>query len=184
VYPGTKQEYFACAGPSDKDEPQLSKQARLADHVYVHAGSTVASYIVFVTITYSIRLLLFILWSLHLFLLADMDHNMIQRLMETVELINANLDTSPASWRDQLPAIRNTTASFEIADTVPDEERRNWQLPLISVFQRVAFADADNGAVQDLGDWCLRQLVTLLQIYPENVDILTCEFLRRYSHHR
>ncbi|OWY43582.1 proliferating cell nuclear antigen [Alternaria alternata] len=102
-----------------------------------------------------------------------MDDSMIQRLMETVQLINTNLDTSPASWRDQLPAIRNTIVSFEITDSVPEEERRNWQLPLISVFQRVAFADADNGVIQDLADWCLRQLVTLLQIYPDNVDILT-----------
>ncbi|KAG9188118.1 hypothetical protein G6011_02041 [Alternaria panax] len=102
-----------------------------------------------------------------------MDSSMIQRLMETVRLINTNLDTSPASWRDQLPAIRNTTVSFEIADTTPDEERRNWQLPLISLFQRVAFADADNGPVQDLADWGLRQLVTLLQIYPDDVDVLT-----------
>lgn len=105
---------------------------------------------------------------------------MIQRLMETVQLINTNLDTSPASWRDQLPAIRNTIVSFEITDSVPEEERRNWQLPLISVFQRVAFADADNGVIQDLADWCLRQLVTLLQIYPDNVDILTRKCLCIY----
>jgi len=109
-----------------------------------------------------------------------MDDSMIQRLMETVQLINTNLDTSPASWRDQLPAIRNTIVSFEITDSVPEEERRNWQLPLISVFQRVAFADADNGVIQDLADWCLRQLVTLLQIYPDNVDILTRKWLCIY----
>lgn len=101
---------------------------------------------------------------------------MVQRLMTTVDLINTNLDMSPDSWRDQLPAIRNITVSFEITDTHPDEARRHWQLPLISVFQRIAFADAENGVIHDLADWCLRQLNILLQIYPDDVDILAREF--------
>lgn len=105
-----------------------------------------------------------------------MDNSMIERLLTTVDLINTNLDTSPDSWQDQLPAIQNITVSFEINDTVPDEARRHWQVPLISVFQRVAFVDADHGAVKDLADWCLRQLLVLLQIYPDDVDIQACEF--------
>ncbi|KAI4957796.1 hypothetical protein J4E86_004935 [Alternaria arbusti] len=89
-----------------------------------------------------------------------MDNSMIERLLTTVDLINTNLDTSPDSWQDQLPAIQNITASFEINDTVPDEARRHWQVPLISVFQRVAFVDADHGAVKDLADCNWPQLVT------------------------
>lgn len=97
---------------------------------------------------------------------------MLHMLMATVELVNANLDTAPNSWRDQLPAIRNITTSFEISDTAPEQSRRCWQIPLITVVQRVAFADADNGPIPDIADWCLRQLLTLLALYPQDPDIL------------
>lgn len=100
---------------------------------------------------------------------------MIESLLTTVDLINTNLDRSPHSWHDQLPAIQNITFSFEVNDTAPDEARRHWQVPLISVFQRVAFVNADTGAVKDLADWCLRQSLVLLQIYPDDVEILTRE---------
>lgn len=95
--------------------------------------------------------------------------------MSTVELISTNLDLRPDSWREQLQAVRSTTGFLEIVDTVPDAARKSWQLPLIRVFQRVAFGDADNGAVQDVADWCLRQTLTLLHVYPEDVEILACE---------
>lgn len=100
---------------------------------------------------------------------------MVQNLMSTVDLLNKTLDTAPHSWRDQLQAIRSTTTSLNLLDTIPDEARRRWQLPLISVFQRVAFADADNGVVQDIADWCLRQSLVLLQVYPEDAEISACK---------
>ncbi|KAH7061644.1 hypothetical protein BKA63DRAFT_199694 [Paraphoma chrysanthemicola] len=101
-----------------------------------------------------------------------MDDNAVRNLISTVDLISSNLDIRPDSWREQVQAIRNTTMSLEILDTTPSEPRKRWQLPLISVFQRVAFADADNGAIMDLADWCLRQALTLLHLYPEDAEIL------------
>jgi len=95
--------------------------------------------------------------------------------MSTVELIASTLDAAQDSWRDHLQAIRNITSVVEFNDTSPDEARRQWQVPLISVFQRVAYADVDSGGVIDIGNWCLRQAVTLLQVYPEDVGLLTCE---------
>ncbi|KAF2187838.1 hypothetical protein K469DRAFT_568615 [Zopfia rhizophila CBS 207.26] len=102
-----------------------------------------------------------------------MDEQRVKALMSTVELISTTLDAVPNSWRDQLQAIRNTTASLEFLDTTPDETRKAWQIPLISVFQRIAFVDADNGGVPDVANWCLRQALTLLQVYPDNLDLLT-----------
>jgi hypothetical protein len=106
-----------------------------------------------------------------------MDDNAIQT-MATVRIISNNLDIRPDSWRDQLPAIRYTTSTFEILDTVPSPARRQWQLPLISVFQRVAFGDADSEPAQDVADWCLRQSLRLLELYPEDIEILSCELSR------
>ncbi|KAF2270382.1 hypothetical protein CC78DRAFT_573656 [Lojkania enalia] len=101
-----------------------------------------------------------------------MDEHMINSLMSTVDLISSTLDAAPHSWRDQLHIIRNITASLDITDSTPDEARKRWQFPLINVFQRVAFADADNGGVGDIADWCLRQALALLQLYPDDVGIL------------
>jgi hypothetical protein len=109
-----------------------------------------------------------------------MDYSAVRSLMATVELISNNLDSWPESWRQQLPAVRNTTGTLEIIDTVPNEATKQWQLSLISVFQRVAFGDADNGVVQDVADWCLRQALTLMRLYPQDVEVLACKYC---SHH-
>jgi len=95
-------------------------------------------------------------------------------LMCTVEMISNDLDMRPESWREHLQAVRDTTGSLDFCGTTTDEVRKQWQLPVISVFQRVAYADADNGAVFDVAAWCLRQSLTLLQIYPDDPEILTC----------
>ena len=104
-----------------------------------------------------------------------MNHNMATTLQATVDLIAATLDTNPTAWRDHLQVIRNITATHEFQDSNPDEARRTWQVPLIRVFQRVAFVDADNGGVPDIANWCLRQALTLLQVYPEDTDLISCE---------
>ncbi|KAL6168314.1 hypothetical protein ACJQWK_05965 [Exserohilum turcicum] len=104
-----------------------------------------------------------------------MDPQTLHTLMTTVQSVEASLDTAPDSWPQHLEAIRSITAVFEITDTRPDDARRRWQLPLIRLAQRVAFADADHGPTTDMADWCLRQLLTLLPVYPNNVEILACQ---------
>jgi hypothetical protein len=81
-----------------------------------------------------------------------MDAKATEALIYTVRLISATLDAAPDSWRDHLQAVRNITASLELSDSTPDGLRRQWQVPLIQVFQRVAFADADNGGVLDIAN--------------------------------
>jgi hypothetical protein len=71
-----------------------------------------------------------------------MNEHMATTLRSTVDLIASTLDTNPTAWRDHLQAIRNITVSLEFLDSAPDEARKQWQLPLLRVFQRVAFADA------------------------------------------
>lgn len=101
-----------------------------------------------------------------------MNNQMIHRLMAAVQLINTNLDTAPGSWRNQVQAIRSITSTLELTDRTPDNTHRGWQVAFIYVAQRVAFADADNGSVTDVADWCLRQLLALLTLYPNDVEIL------------
>ena len=93
--------------------------------------------------------------------------------MSTAKTINSTLDIAPDSWKDHLQTIRDIIAGLECSDANPDEARMLWQLPLITVFQRVAYSDADSGGVSDIANWCLKQAVTLLQVYPEDIDLLT-----------
>jgi hypothetical protein len=104
-----------------------------------------------------------------------MDEERINTLLSTLDVIRATLDVSPTSWRDQLQAVRDITASLELVDTTANETQKHWQLPLITIFQRLAFTDADNGGAPDIANWCLRQAVTLLQLYPNDVSLLTCK---------
>lgn len=100
--------------------------------------------------------------------------------MSTAEHITTALDANHESWRDHLQAVRHITAVLEFTDTNSNETRRVWQTTLITVFQRVAYADADSGGVSDISDWCLKQAVTLLPLYPENVDLLTRKYTRSF----
>lgn len=97
----------------------------------------------------------------------------VNNLMSTIDLISTTLDSHPESWREQLQAIRDTTNNLDFSDSTPNNARKQWQIPLITVFQRVAFADADNGPIHDIADWCLRQTLTLLHVYPDDTILLS-----------
>lgn len=101
--------------------------------------------------------------------------------MSTVDHINTALENNHDSWRDHLYAVRSVTGVLDFGDTSPDEDRRGWQLPLITAFQRVAFADADSGGVLDIANWCLKQAVTLHQVYSNDVDLLICRRLQSFQ---
>lgn len=107
-----------------------------------------------------------------------MDDTAVRELMSIVGLISHNLDIRPETWREQLQAVRSTTTTLEILDTTPNQARKQWQLPLISVFQRVAFGDADNGPIQDVADWCLRQALRLLNLYPSDIELIARTWTR------
>ena len=103
-----------------------------------------------------------------------MDQRAVETLLSTVDLITTTLDHNPGAWRDRLQTIRSITSSLEMSDTVPDQSRRQWQVPLVSAFQQVAFIDADSGGVLDIADWCLKQELSMITLYPQDVELLTC----------
>lgn len=103
-----------------------------------------------------------------------MDESSVASLRTLATEIATALELNPTSWRDHLQAIRGVTASLDILDAAPDPANREWQLPLLQVFQRVAFADADNGGVPDIANWVLRQALALLQVSSDDVELLFC----------
>ncbi|KAF1951924.1 hypothetical protein CC80DRAFT_423781 [Byssothecium circinans] len=113
-----------------------------------------------------------------------MDQGAVAALMRTVHLISTNLDATQDSWRDHLQTVRSIICLLDFSDAVQDNALKEWQLPVITVFQRVAYADVDSGGsgVFDIADWCLRQTLTLLQTYPEEADLLARKSFRSVTY--
>jgi hypothetical protein len=97
----------------------------------------------------------------------------IQDLLATLREMESTLESSLDPWPAQLKKIRNIITN----DISPDGVNRDWQIAMLSTFQYVAFADADNGMVQDVADWCLRQALIFVQEFPQDVEFLACESL-------
>ncbi|KAF2009854.1 hypothetical protein BU24DRAFT_66131 [Aaosphaeria arxii CBS 175.79] len=102
----------------------------------------------------------------------EMDHHDIVDIDSNIELVNAMLDADPQSWRDHLRIIRTIIATTDMSSITPNQGRKASQIQMIRVCQRVAYADADNGGMLDIGNWCLRQALSLLSLYPNEVGVL------------
>ncbi|CAI6332134.1 unnamed protein product [Periconia digitata] len=94
--------------------------------------------------------------------------------MSKLELIRIALDTSPDGWKDHLESIRSMMASLDFSDASQGESQREWQLSVLTVFQRVVHVGIDNEGsdVQDIMEWCLKQSLVLIHFYPEDVTLL------------
>lgn len=87
------------------------------------------------------------------------------------------LQNSSADWEGYLNFARSIITSLDLADFLSSRNRRDEQVWMISGMQRLAYHDADSGAVQFLADWCQRQWLRILQQDPSQVDALRGRFL-------
>lgn len=104
-----------------------------------------------------------------------MDQISADLLKSTVESMSAALDVSSDAWRDHLQPIRNIITSLTLNETHPDGAHKEWRLFVITTFQRAAYASTDDGEseILDIADWCLEQSLALLQLYPEDIHLLS-----------
>ncbi|OCK75798.1 hypothetical protein K432DRAFT_396965 [Lepidopterella palustris CBS 459.81] len=101
-----------------------------------------------------------------------MERESIGALMTTIAQISSMLDTNPNDWREHLPSARHVTASLDFVNYPAGPEEKQRQIQIIELFQRFAHIDVDSGGITDVSSWCLRQSLSLLQLYPEDVDLL------------
>jgi hypothetical protein len=101
-----------------------------------------------------------------------MDNHCLETTIATVNQIAIVIDTPLNAWREHLPAARQITASLELANVAHEQIGRPQQIWLIDVLQRFAYSDTDSGGVSDITNWCLRQALTLLELWTEEVELM------------
>ncbi|KAK5124226.1 hypothetical protein LTR85_001929 [Meristemomyces frigidus] len=90
----------------------------------------------------------------------------------SVAQINNVLRTSPQQWRTYLNLARSVIAHLDATTLMQQPSRATEQAWIIAALQRLAFADPDNGEVEDIAVWCARQWQILLQRDTQNVAAL------------
>ncbi|KAK4550331.1 hypothetical protein LTR36_003298 [Oleoguttula mirabilis] len=90
----------------------------------------------------------------------------------SVAQIYTMLRSSPQQWRAYLVLARSVTAHLDATSFMQQTSRTTEQNWIITALQRLAFADPDNGAVQDIAAWCARQWQVILQRVTHNVAAL------------
>lgn len=86
--------------------------------------------------------------------------------------IYAMLRSSPQSWRNYITLARSVIAHLDATTFMQQPSRTTEQAWMIAGLQRLAYMDADNGAVSDVASWCSRQWLQITQRDPQNIAAL------------
>lgn len=89
-----------------------------------------------------------------------------------VARIYTMLRTSPHEWRRYLTLARSVVAHINNTTFMDQPNMANEQTWIIIAIQRLAFADADHGAVPDLDLWVSQQWLAILHRDEHNVTAL------------
>lgn len=87
----------------------------------------------------------------------------------SVGQIYSMLRSSPQDWRNYLTLARSIIAHLDSTTFMRQASRHAEQTWVIAGLQRLAYADADTGAVPDIASWCARQWLVVFQ--RDNQDI-------------
>ncbi|KAF2723312.1 hypothetical protein K431DRAFT_28228 [Polychaeton citri CBS 116435] len=90
----------------------------------------------------------------------------------SVSQIYEMLRRSPQQWRSFLTLARSVMGHIDTTTFMQQANRTAEQAWLVAGLQRLAYADADNGGVQDIAHWCSRQWLVIFHRDPNNVAAL------------
>ncbi|CAK4030799.1 Hypothetical predicted protein [Lecanosticta acicola] len=90
----------------------------------------------------------------------------------SLDQVYTMLRTSPQHWRDYVNLARTIISHLESITFMQQENRTQEQVWMIAGLQRLAFADAESGAVNDIAAWCSRQWLVILQRDAQNLAAL------------
>lgn len=82
------------------------------------------------------------------------------------------LKASPQSWRNYLGLARTIMTHLASTSFMQQPNRVQEQVWIIAGLQRLAYMDADNGAVTDIAAWCSRHWLVIYQRDPQNLAAL------------
>ncbi|QIW95867.1 hypothetical protein AMS68_001385 [Peltaster fructicola] len=82
------------------------------------------------------------------------------------------LRDNPRSWRNYVALARSVIAHLDSTGYMQQADQVTEQAYIVNALQRIAFADADNGALTDIDTWAARQWLQILQRDARNVIAL------------
>ncbi|KAB2572528.1 hypothetical protein BFW01_g4104 [Lasiodiplodia theobromae] len=82
--------------------------------------------------------------------------------------IEAALQSHPHAWQNYLQSARSIVAAISSMQSLPTGD---WSY-VVSVLQDLGFADADNGSVTDITNWCQTQWLAILEKRPNSTAAL------------
>ena len=111
-----------------------------------------------------------------------------------VEHVTAILDY--LEGRTQAPntqtqqSARDLMTSLDAWSFIGSASHYGLQVRALTILQRLAYYDADRGAIRDIASWVLERWLRMLQCYPRSVSglqgtLVACQYsLEAYSSHR
>ena len=82
------------------------------------------------------------------------------------------LSTNPSAWQFSLTSARGAMTAIDATMFMRRRDQLEDQAWLVSGLQKLAYHEADVGAVIDVSEWCLRSWLVILQNHPNNVEVL------------
>ncbi|KAL0257233.1 hypothetical protein SLS55_008043 [Diplodia seriata] len=85
-----------------------------------------------------------------------------------VTQIEAALHSHPHAWQNYLQSARSIVTAVSSMQSLPTGD---WAY-FVTVLQDLGFADADNGSVTDITNWCQTQWLAILEKKPNSTAAL------------
>lgn len=89
-----------------------------------------------------------------------------------VSQIYTMLRSAPHEWRNFLGLARTVIAHTDATSFMQQSTRTGEQAWMLAALQRLAFMDADNGAIIDIAAWCTRHWLIIHQRDSQNLAAL------------
>jgi hypothetical protein len=95
-----------------------------------------------------------------------------QALMNITTLDRSMDSVSEEEWAQLLPVATAAIGVLEKSDYIGGDTRLRSKIRTLQKLHRIAFRDQDNGAVEEIANFCLEQWLALLADEPHNPQIL------------
>ena len=90
-----------------------------------------------------------------------------------VSQIYSMLRRTPHEWRNFLGLARTVISHIDATSFMQLSTETTEQAWMLAALQRLAFMDADNGAVVDIAAWCTKHWLVIHQWDPQNLAALS-----------
>ena len=95
--------------------------------------------------------------------------NLFANSVREITNINRALKSSPDSWQNYISIVHSCVSNIDQSGVMLDNGRLQERLQIIDEVQEFAYFDADNGGVEGLANWCVREWNRIKESYPDHV---------------